>query len=519
MSAPHPARLARLVVALLIALSGLIAISAPANAAGATITGRFVSESGATIDAISAELLKDGNVVESVSKVDGTFDFTNVAPGTYILDAVDPFYNYSMPDLPITVADGETKNLGDIELDFSALIHPDTRLTGFVRDPAGKPVRGIQVLAKNSALAVEPNDPGNVGGFGVTDRTGRYTIDTNGSIENPPVPGTYKLAFSQRVGLDEPFAIDRRYSGDQPTWNRATTVTIDATLQTVSDVTVVRNGGISGAVTGAPALTNGTVTVYDADGDLVVTKAATAGVYSIATLRPGSYYLRFSSTDGGGTKFIRAYWPNAASITGASPVVVKSGVFRVGVDQALSDQLTAYKKPTISGRVVVGSTLTAAPGSWSLTSATEYTYQWLRAGVDIPAATAKTYKPVAADAGKTLSVRVGARNLDRSGTAASASTATVRFVSTVTAKGVYTRSTKKLRLTVKVSVPGLSNPGGTVTVKDGTRTVKSGVTVRNGVAVVTLLRPKPGRHTYGLRYSGTSKVLSDTGRLRFSVPR
>lgn len=519
--APRPARLAALVVALLIALTGLIGLAPPASAAGATITGRFVTDTGVPIDEISADLVQGITLIDSVTTgADGTFELTGVAPGSYTLQNADPYYNYFASGRAVTVADGEIKALGDLELDYSAAIPPGTKLTGFVRDPSGKPVRGVQVLAKNSAVELEPNDFGNVGGFGVTDRTGRYSIDTSGSPGVPPVPGTYKLAFTQRPFLNEPFVVANRYSGDQPTWARATTVTIDATLQTVPDVTAVRSGGISGTVTGTPALTNGTVTVYDVDGDQVATKATgPGGGYSITTLRPGSYYVRFSSTDGGGAKFIRAFWSGAASITRATPVVVKSGVLRTGVNQTLSDQLTAYKLPSISGRAVVGSTLTAAPGSWSLTTLTDYTYQWRRGGVDIPAATAKTYRPVAADASKTLSVRVTARNLDKSGTATSASTATVKFVSTVTAKGAYKRSTKRLKLTVKVSVPGLSNPGGTVTVKDGSRTVKSRVAVRNGIAVVTILRPKPGRHTYGLRYSGTTKVLSDTGRLRFSVPR
>ncbi|KRA32377.1 MULTISPECIES: Ig-like domain repeat protein [unclassified Nocardioides] len=118
----------------------------------------------------------------------------------------------------------------------------------------------------------------------------------------------------------------------------------------------------------------------------------------------------------------------------------------------------------------------------------QYSHEWLRAGVAIPAATARTYRPVAADAGKTLSVRVTARNLDKIGTSTSASTAIVKWVSTVTARSAYNRLKRKLVLTVRVTVPGLANPGGTVTVKKGSRTIKSGVAVRNGIAIITILR-------------------------------
>lgn len=61
--------------------------------------------------------------------------------------------------------------------------------------------------------------------------------------------------------------------------------------------------------------------------------------------------------------------------------------------------------PTISGTTKVGSTLTAVPGTWGPSPVT-LTYQWYRSGTAISGATAKTYRVVAADQGKALSVRV-----------------------------------------------------------------------------------------------------------------
>lgn len=516
--APRAVRLTSLVVVLLVGLAGLVGLAPQATAvAGATVTGRFVTEDGVPVDAIRAQLIQNNTVfTEVTSGADGTFEITGVPPGSYTLEGSDWFENYYLlPGVPLTVTEGETEVLGDLELEFFAPSPPFERLTGLVRDPAGNPVRGIRVMVRTDAPLFSGST---IVASATTDRNGRYHLASGGPFVDD---AAYRLHFVDDQTLPETFRYSERYSGDQPTWARATTIAVGSTLQTVPPVTVTKNGGISGKLTGTVPMTNGTVTVYDVDGDQVTTKASGAGgAYSITNLRPGSYYLRFSSPDPsptGGAKFVRTYWPGAASIAGATPVVVKSGVFRTGVNQVLSDQLVAFRKPSISGRSTVGSTLTASPGSWSLTSATEYSYEWLRGTAVV--GRAKTYRQVAADAGKTLKVRVTARWFDKSGTATSASTATVKYVSTVSAKAAYKRAKKQLVLTVRVAVPGLSNPGGTVTVKEGSRTIKSGVAVRNGIAIITIARPKPGSHTYALRYSGTTKVLPDTGGIRVTVPR
>jgi hypothetical protein len=86
--------------------------------------------------------------------------------------------------------------------------------------------------------------------------------------------------------------------------------------------------------------------------------------------------------------------------------------------------------PTITGTPRVGATLTAQNGTWE-NSPTAFEYRWLRCGpaglrcVAIPAATEKTYTPVAADAGHTMRVRVTAVNADGATNARSAPTAVV----------------------------------------------------------------------------------------------
>ncbi|MDI9890492.1 beta strand repeat-containing protein [Microbacterium sp. IEGM 1404] len=69
---------------------------------------------------------------------------------------------------------------------------------------------------------------------------------------------------------------------------------------------------------------------------------------------------------------------------------------------------TSAPNPTFSGAISVGSTLTAATGTWTPTPDT-FTYQWNRNGAAILSATAKTFTLSAADVGKKITVTVTAR--------------------------------------------------------------------------------------------------------------
>lgn len=62
-------------------------------------------------------------------------------------------------------------------------------------------------------------------------------------------------------------------------------------------------------------------------------------------------------------------------------------------------------KPKVSGTPKVGRTLTAKPGTWAPADVA-LSYTWLRNGKAVKGATKPTYKPVTADQGKKLSVRV-----------------------------------------------------------------------------------------------------------------
>jgi len=84
--------------------------------------------------------------------------------------------------------------------------------------------------------------------------------------------------------------------------------------------------------------------------------------------------------------------------------------------------------PSISGTFKEGSTLTAAPGTWSGSPAPTFTYQWQRcdatggACVDLAGASATTDAAITADVGNTLRVKVTATNTHGTSLATTAET-------------------------------------------------------------------------------------------------
>jgi len=125
--------------------------------------------------------------------------------------------------------------------------------------------------------------------------------------------------------------------------------------------------------------------------------------------------------------------------------------------------------PTISGTARVGVKLTAKPGAWG--EGTELSYQWNRNGTAIDGATKVTYTPVAADAGKKLTVTV-------TGTLPGAEAVAKTSAAKTVAKG-------KLKA-AKPTVTGKARVGKTLTAKPGKWTAGTAFTFRwlaNGKAI------------------------------------
>lgn len=75
----------------------------------------------------------------------------------------------------------------------------------------------------------------------------------------------------------------------------------------------------------------------------------------------------------------------------------------------------------------------------------------------------------------------------------------------------------KVVVTVTVTAAGQSGLGGTVTVKEGSRTLKTGLKVSGGRATWSSGTAKAGKHTYSVSYGGTSQVTSGTAKVSVSV--
>jgi hypothetical protein len=133
--------------------------------------------------------------------------------------------------------------------------------------------------------------------------------------------------------------------------------------------------------------------------------ASNCGVIPNAT----SSAYKLGSADVGLRLRVRVTASNAAgSATAASNA---SDIVKTGATKPASTS-----PPAISGSPVVGQALTASPGSWSGTQPISFGYQWGRCDQHgngcstIGGATGRTYVLKDADAGKTLRVRVTARN-------------------------------------------------------------------------------------------------------------
>ncbi len=180
----------------------------------------------------------------------------------------------------------------------------------------------------------------------------------------------------------------------------------------------------------------------------------------------------------------------------------------------IADAVVNAALPKITGKAVVGSTLTATPGVW-VPSTAPVTYQWLASGVAIPGATGKTFKPATAQLGKKLSVRVTATKVGaESGVATSAVTTIVMVQPTMS----LARKVKKTKviLTIQVKAVGVVAVVGKVKVFRKSKLLKT-VSLKAGKVVVKLKKQPKGKAKYTATYVGLSPVLPVSKSIKVAV--
>ncbi len=160
-----------------------------------------------------------------------------------------------------------------------------------------------------------------------------------------------------------------------------------------------------------------------------------------------------------------------------------------------------------AGEAKVGSRMSITPGSFTPKDAT-VSYAWLRDGVPIPGAIAPTYDVVPADAGARITGMVALRKPNYT-------TRVLKFPigDRVTTKPTLRVVTKGRRgsavVSVRISAPGVSNPGGPVMVRIGNKKVT--VHPEAGRAWVKIEGLRAKKHTVYVKYAGTGVVQAARG--------
>lgn len=310
-----------------------------------------------------------------------------------------------------------------------------------------------------------------------------YNSGTADALAQLPAVDSGHTFVGAALGDNQAVAFDDAGKGYAWGWDSYGAATIPAALSGKQIVSVASGERMSAAVT-----SEGAVVTWGYDG--------------------------FTGTGSDTTDF--AYVPSTLT----APITqVDVGVTHVVA--RIRPDLSSVTAPTITGSARVGGTLTAKAGTTS-PAATGATYRWLRNGADL-AATGATYKPVAADVGKRISLRV---TLTKDGygalTRTSATTAVVVRPSTTRASGT-TAKTRKVALTVRVSSSGVlaTSLDGTCAVLRGAKSSSlravGACTVKDGKAAVALKSQPTGRTYYAVRFEGIVNKVARSTSTPFSL--
>jgi 5-hydroxyisourate hydrolase-like protein (transthyretin family) len=408
-----------------LALVGLTGLVVPASAAPqAQVSGTVTDVAGAPIRGIRVDVARWNEEFggwqtagETTTKRDGTWSVRNIPAGDYqvrFFDITDTYaYEYwddaflDIDATTIAIAPGEVVTGIDAELDLAG------ELGGVVTDAEGQPLEDVLVEMRRFI----GDDPYYFGAT-ITNAEGRWR---HRGLE----PGaTYYVQFSDPISFETGEGGDYvgEFWDDEPTVYEADPLVLDAgEVRSDIDAQLADAGHITGTVTRPDGITpipfiTVEVTRQAGDGWEVVDPDAffstdEDGTFDVGGLPTGTYRVQFRDEFEG---IWQDEWYDDATAEAPTVVTVTGGATVVGIDASLARTSTPVafenlEPPSISGRAVVGRTLTASPGEWTPTGAT-FAYEWLADGE--PVGTGTTYAPTAADVGKSISVQVTAASPD-----------------------------------------------------------------------------------------------------------
>lgn len=505
-----------------------------------SVSGRVTGPDGAPLEDIwVAAFTASGDQVGTEGTVDtdadGRYRIDGLKAGAVRLRFEDRFGGYVTEfyadaatreeATPVTVTDAQVTTGIDATLAVRVLATDGAAVTGRALNRSGAPIPGVYVTAwVRDGDGWDPIDSDS------TDRFGRYVLDDVEEDTAESEATVVRVQF-ERTSIYEGLDYNGIYYGQQPTRLRATDVVVGwDQVRTGIDGILQQYGGLRGTVTSPVPEFEADVAVVNDDGHEVWSGSVDEENRTwSAEVEPGRYRVRVMTKtprdpQTGLPVLAPMWWRAGNNFATATPITVEEGTYAPDADVTLSDTLTAYDAPTISGSAVVGQLLRATPGRWNVNAGVEHSYEWLRGATVV--GTGPTYSVGRADENSTLRVRVTARFHDWTGVATSAATAPVTAAvvtppakqkSRTTVRSSYDK--RKRIVTLKVTVAAPSVPRGTITVTEGRRTVKARVALKNGKAKVVVKRPSAGRHTYVVTYAGSELVLPSKGSAKVRVPK
>ena len=291
---------------------------------GGTISGVVLAGSGAPVDGVEVYAYDSNGLAmpATQSAADGTWSIDRLAAGVYSLGftAAGGDLNFLPQFLgggsTIAGAYGVSVSAGATTSGVEIHLQPGGQITGKVTDASSVPIANALVDAYDAG--------GDIAASATSAADGTYSI-------NGLASGSYRVGFTTPGGplTPEPNYLPQ-FDGGAAELSSAKALSVTAgTTSAGVDAQLAAGGEIKGAATDATSdpIANLSVTVYDSDGDPVVTATTAAdGSYAIDGLASGHYRVEFGGAqdDGDAPNYAPQFY-GGDSLANASAVAVTAG--------------------------------------------------------------------------------------------------------------------------------------------------------------------------------------------------